>query len=71
MAAIIPSPALRTHGRRFFPAGGSGRSRMAATMVIREVRREATKITARVRRVPEAKAATSVGAFSEKEYCQL
>jgi len=24
MAAKIPSPALRTHGRRFFPAGGFG-----------------------------------------------
>ncbi len=43
---------------------------MAATMVIREVLREARKITARVRTVPEAKAATSAGAFSEKEHAR-
>jgi hypothetical protein len=43
---------------------------MAATMVMREVRREATKITARVRTVPAVKAATSVEAFSEKENVQ-
>jgi hypothetical protein len=43
---------------------------MAATMVMREVRREASRITARVRTVPATKPATSVEAFSENENFQ-
>ena len=55
----------RGHGRTIFSAGGSGRLRMAAVMVIREVRRAAKNTTIRVRIVPAANPATTVDALSE------